>query len=292
MSSNLITMNQKVGLIIGGNRGIGRALVEALAREWGKDGIVYLTARTESDAQKTRQAVEQTTGLTLKAFVFDLSNPSDSHRVAEELRKRHGYVDVLFQNGAYLPRAGRDAADDARPMIQANSHGTLRVLEAFTPLIRENGRLVVVASALGVLEKLPRNLRPLFDSRKRSPQQINAAIDEYVRAVESGSAQGQGWPDWVNIPSKVAQVALTRSFAREARASGVLPAGATINAACPGVTLTDATRDFMGTVFNEADAQSPEVAAQGLMWFLSGKINSAQPHGELIQHGKIIEFGD
>ena len=292
MSSNVRAVDQKIGLIIGGNRGIGRALVEAMAREWGNDGIVYLTARKESDALKAKAEVEQVTGLTLGTFVFDLSSPSDAYRVGEELRKRHGHVDVVFQNGADLPRAGRVAADDARPMIQANSYGTLRVLETFTPLIREEGRLVIVASALGVLEKLPRNLWPLFNSRKRSPQQINAAVEEYVRAVESGTAQEQGWPDWVNIPSKVAQVALTRSFARQALDSGMLRAGATINAACPGVTLTDATKDFMGTVFNEADAQSPDAAARGLMWFLSSEFCSAHPHGELIQHGKIIEFGD
>ena len=285
-------MDLKVALIIGSNRGIGRALAETLAADWGPGGMVYVTARRKEDALGTKAEIERATGLTLGAFVFDLSNPSDAERVSEELRQRHGYVDVVVQNGAYLPRAGQGALDDARPMIQANSHGTLRVLEALTPLVRQNGRVVIVASAMGILENLPEHLRPLFNARMRSPQQINEAIDGYVEAVESGKAHDLGWPDWVNIPSKVAQVALTRSFAREVRELGKLPEGVTINAACPGVTLTDATRDFMGTVFQEADAQSPEEAADGLMQLLVANEYRAQPHGELIQHGKVIQFGD
>lgn len=85
---------------------------------------------------------------------------------------------------------------------------------------------------------------------------------------------------------------LTRSFARQAAEQGCLRAGVTINAACPGVTLTDATRDFMGTVFKEDEAQSPEVAAAGLLKILDTGVDAPRPHGELIQHGRVIPFGD
>jgi NAD(P)-dependent dehydrogenase (short-subunit alcohol dehydrogenase family) len=282
----------KVGLVIGGNRGIGYALVCALARYWGSTGKIYLTARREHDAVQATSEIERATGVKVGWFVFDLSNPADPERIASALRSIHDGVDVVVQNGAYLPRAGRDAIDDARPMIEANSHGTLRVLEAFVPLLRENGRIVVVASGMGILKNLPDNLRPLFNTKSHSPQEINAAIDGYVDAVESGNASEVGWPDWVNIPSKVAQVALTRASAREARELGRLPRGAAIVAACPGVTLTDATRDFMGTVFKEEDAQTPEEAAQGLIRLLIPNRKTEQLHGELVQHGVVIPFGD
>ena len=53
----------------------------------------------------------------------------------------------------------------------------------------------------------------------------------------------------MNVPSKIGQVATTRSFARRyandsARRSGVL-----INALCPGLTRTEATAPFKDTVF-------------------------------------------
>lgn len=285
-------VHHKVGLIIGGNRGIGKALAAALAELWGINGKVYLTARKEADALDAKKEIEEATGLELGTFIFDLSDPADPERVSHQLKALHGGIDVVVQNGAYLPRAGYSAIDDARAMIEANSHGTLRVLEAFFPALRENGHIIVVASALGTLENLPEHLWPAFNTQANNPNQINEAIDGYVDAVESGKAADLGWPDWVNIPSKVAQVALTRSFARLARDSGQLPVGATINAACPGVTLTDATREFMGTVFKEEDAQSPETAARGLMQILKETDSNQRPNGELIQHGKVIPFGD
>lgn len=284
-------MNQRIGLIIGGNRGIGKALAVALATYWGSDGKVYLTARRETDAVRAKSQVVQLTGTELGYFALDLSATEDPKRVADEFNKLHGGIDIIVQNGAYLPRHGYPAIDDARSMIEANSHGTLRVLEAFLPLLKEHGHIVIVASALGVLKSLPEHLRGEFNTLSKGPRQINEAIGHYVEAVESGEARKLGWPDWVNIPSKVAQVALTRSFAREALEQGKLPVGATISAACPGVTLTDATREFMGTVFKEEEAQTPEEAAIGLMKLITSK-NNHSVHGQLVQHGKVIPFGD
>ena len=284
-------MKQKIGLLIGGNRGIGKALAVELATHWGDDGKVYLTARQEAAAVQARAEGEKLTRSELGCFTFDLSNPEDPKRVADELKELHGGIDLVIQNGAYLPRYGYPAIDDARPMIESNSHGTLRVLEAFLPVLNEYGYIIVVASALGVLKNLPEHLRGAFNTRCNSPSQICAAIDRYVEAVESGEASKLGWPDWVNIPSKVAQVALTRSFARQVSEQGKLPPGATISVACPGVTLTDATREFMGTVFREEEAQTPEEAAKGLIKLFSNK-NNRSMHGELVQHGEMIPFGD
>jgi hypothetical protein len=177
-------------------------------------------------------------------------------------------------------------------MIASNSHGTLRVLRAFLPILRDNGRMVVVASSLGVLAKLPQHLRARFDTNGADPDAINAAADAYVAAAEAGAAEAEGWPAWVNIPSKVGQVAVTRAFARWAQSSGMLPAGALINVANPGVTLTDATRDFMGTVFRKEDAQSPEEAAEGLLQLVTLPPGAAAPYAELVEKGRIIPFGD
>jgi len=198
----------------------------------------------------------------------------------------------VVQNGAYMPRAGVSAVDDARPMIEANSHGTLRVLRAFLPVLREQARMVVVASGLGVLSKLPLSLRARFEIARGDPAAINRVMDDYVAAVEAGNAQAEGWPEWVNIPSKVGQVALVRAFAQWALASGALPKGALVNAANPGVTLTDATRDFMGTVFKPEEAQSPGQAARAILWLATLPAGTTAPYGELVEHRRAIAFGD
>jgi carbonyl reductase 1 len=283
-------MEKKIGLIIGGNRGIGRALVETLAQHWGEAGLVYLTARNERDALMVQREIREATGLPVATLEFDLADADAPESAKAFLMREHGGIDFVVQNGAYLPRPGYPAVEDARPMVEANSHGTLRVLQTFLPTLREHGQLVIVASALGVLNNLPEHLRTEFDAQVRSSREINAAIDDYVEAVEAGTAVSLGWPEWVNIPSKVAQVALTLAFAREAVELDRLPEGALINAACPGVTLTDATREFMGTVFKESEAQSPKEAAVGLMALLDGPSRGFKPYGKLVQQGKVVPF--
>lgn len=284
-------MNTKVGIVLGATRGIGLALAEALARHWGEDGIVYLSARDDESGRSAVAALDAR-GVRVRHLLFDLADPEAAPRVANQVRHQHGGVDVVVQNGAYMPRAGVPAVDDARPMIEANSHGTLRVLQAFLPVLREQARLVVVASSLGVLGKLPPSLRPRFQAARSDPAAVNRIMDDYVAAVEAGNAQDEGWPDWVNIPSKVGQVALVRAFARWAQAAGALPDGALVNAANPGVTLTDATRDFMGTVFKPEDAQTPEQAARSLLWLATLPAGTAAPQGELVEHRRVIAFGD
>ena len=284
-------MDTKIGLVLGATRGIGHALAEALARHWGAGGLVYLTAR-DDESGRAAVAALAARGVGTRHLLFDLADPQAASRVAAHFREHHGGVDVVVQNGAYMPRAGVPAVDDARPMIEANSHGTLRVLRSFLPVLREQARMVVVASSLGVLSKLPPSLRARFDLARGDPAAINRVMDDYVAAVEAGIAQVEGWPEWVNIPSKVGQVALVRAFARWAQASGALPNGALINAANPGVTLTDATRDFMGTVFKPEEAQSPEQAARALLWLATLPAGTTDPYGQLVEHRRVIPFGD
>jgi len=284
-------MKPKIGIVLGATRGIGRALVEALARKWADEGIVYLTARQAADGEAT-VADMSSRGLQVRSLVFDLADRESAQKTANELRNRHGGVDIVVQNGAYMPRAGVPARDDARPMIEANSHGTLRVLRSFLPLMRPHGRVIVVASSLGVLAKLTPELRQRFDTTTGDPDAINAAMDAYVAAVEAGTAVRSGWPEWVNIPSKVGQVGVTRAFARWARQSGSLPDGVLINAANPGVTLTDATRDFMGTVFKAEEAQTPEEAAAHLLLLATLPAGTVAPYGELVERMHVIPFGD
>jgi len=281
----------KIAVILGGTRGIGRALAKSLAISWRGSGAVYLTARKPSDGKQTVDGLKAE-GADVDYLLFDLVDPDAAARVAEGLRARHGGVDIVVQNGAYMARAGVPAAQDARPMIEANSHGTLRVLRSFLPVLRENGRTIVVASSFGVLKSLPEHLRERFITTSGDPDAINRAMDNYVAAVEAGTAEGDGWPGWVNIVSKVGQVAVTRAFARWAKRTGALPPGALINAANPGLTLTEATRDFMGTVFKREDAQTPEEAALGLHWLATLPDGSSEPFGELVENRHVIPFGD
>lgn len=90
------------------------------------------------------------------------------------------------------------------------------LLRAFAPILRDNARLVVTSSGFGLLKNLPENLRPRFDTRRNASAEIDRAMDDYVAApAEHGRLEAEGWPAWVNTPSKIGQVAVARAFARE-----------------------------------------------------------------------------
>jgi NAD(P)-dependent dehydrogenase (short-subunit alcohol dehydrogenase family) len=284
-------MTFQTAIVLGSTRGIGRALVKRLAQDLGQDARVYLTARSEADGQLAAAELA-TEGIQVQHLVFDLADPAAPQRVADELKRLHGGVDIVVQNGAAMPTPDAPASVDARPMVEANSHGTLRVLRSFLPILNANGRIVIVASSLGVLAKLPEPLRARFVTTAGNPEAINAAMDAYVASVEAGTAEAEGWPSWVNVPSKVGQVAVTRAFARQVQREGQLTPGALINIANPGVTLTDATRGFMGSVFRPEQAQTPDAAAESLAWLATLPPGTQQPYGELVEHRRVIPYGD
>ena len=54
-----------------------------------------------------------------------------------------------------------------------------------------------------------------FDTDRLSLDDIEASMDRYVASLEAGRAADEGWPDWINVPSKIGQVATARIAARD-----------------------------------------------------------------------------
>lgn len=281
----------KVAVVAGGTRGIGLALAKAFARAWTPADTVYLTARRAADGESVvaRLAAE---GLKVSWLPFDLSDPMSPVALASTVKQRHGGVDAAILNGAYVPGADSPASVEARPMIEANNHGSLRFLRAFAPILNADARLIVVASGLGRLRSLPGSLHARFDTATQDVDAIERTMNGYVAAAEAGTAEREGWPEWVNIPSKVGQVAVTRAFAKAYARDANRKPGVLINAACPGLTLTDATRDIMETRFKGRPAQTPDEAAAGLLWLATLEAGTTEPYAELVQQTRILPFGD
>ena len=71
------------------------------------------------------------------------------------------------------------------------------MIREFGPLLKDNARFIVVASAFGTLRNLPIDLHPKFDVTTRSLEDIYSLMDGYVRLVETGQATANGWPEWI-----------------------------------------------------------------------------------------------
>jgi NAD(P)-dependent dehydrogenase (short-subunit alcohol dehydrogenase family) len=277
-----------VAIVTGANRGLGLALVRGLCARWGEDGLVYLTAR---NAQAGQQALAQlrSEGLRPAFHLLDIGEDQSVRAFAEHVCERHGGVDVLIQNAACAAKPDVASADQVRTMVNINNLGTYRMLRALRPLFRTNARVVVLASGFGTLTNLPAHLHERFDAAGLSMEDINHTMLEYATAVEQGRDQADGWPAWINIASKVGQVATTRIFARELQHDSSAPRGILVNAACPGWTDTDAARPYLEKM-PHIRAKTPDEAAVDVIWLATLPKGASAPHSELVQYRRPIPF--
>jgi carbonyl reductase 1 len=174
-------------------------------------------------------------------------------------------------------------ADQVADLINTNNLGAARMIRSFGPPLRPGGRFLVTASSFGTLGNLPARVRPRFDTEAMSLSDLDQMMREYAAGVRAGTAVGEGWPEWINIPSKVGQVAAVRIYART-EAARARRDGQLIAAVCPGLVDTRASRPWFADM---SQAQSPDEAAADIVKLAAGPI---EPHmfGELVQHGRIL----
>jgi 3-oxoacyl-[acyl-carrier protein] reductase len=115
----------KVAVVTGGNRGIGRGIAEALARE---GATVALTARSAVAADTAAREID------VRAW-------ESVERLFREVEKRAGGTDILVNNagiGVFSPVAEMDP-DDWRAVIETNLNGVFYCCHEAIPQMKRRG---------------------------------------------------------------------------------------------------------------------------------------------------------
>lgn len=274
----------RIGLVTGANQGLGRAVAAGLARAWGEHGIVYLTGRDRERVEEAAAALVRD-GLRVVPRLCDVRDGEAVQSLARQIADRHGGVDFVDSNATAGISPGVPSAEQVDDLINTNNLGATRMIRSFGPLLRPGGRLVVTASAFGTLASLPAHLHARFDTETMSLGDLDQTIRDYADAVRSGAAAAQGWPEWINIPSKIGQVAAVRIYARDQREQAMRD-GQLIVAVCPGLVDTRASRPWFTDM---SHAQSPVQAAIDVVKLATGPIEP-QMYGELVQHRRILPW--
>ena len=136
----------RTALVTGAGRNIGRATVLALAGE-GADVIVHARSNQDEVDEVVREA--QALGVRATGVLADLADVDQVERMIGRVSEDHGTVDILIANAAIRPRAAFDdvAYDDLRHVMAVNFESSFRLIQAFSPDMRQRGWGRIVTNA-------------------------------------------------------------------------------------------------------------------------------------------------
>jgi NAD(P)-dependent dehydrogenase (short-subunit alcohol dehydrogenase family) len=168
-------MANKVWFITGASRGFGRIWAEAALE---RGDLVAATSRKLSDvADLTERFGDRVLPLALDV--------NDTEQVKKAVAAAHGHfgrLDVVLNNAGYslvgTVEEVREA--DVRALFDTNLLGTLRVVQAALPILREqrSGHIVGVSSVLGLIG-IP--LLGLYSASKWAFESLHEALAQEVK---------------------------------------------------------------------------------------------------------------
>ena len=143
-------LQDKVSIITGAGKGIGRAIANAYAREGAK---LVLISRTLEDVEKVAQEITAF-GLEPLPLSIDVSKPDEVNTMLESSIDKFGSIDILVNNAAILGPVGPFISNDMVEWAETfniNVTGLALCCKAVLPgMIKQNYRKIINLSGAGV----------------------------------------------------------------------------------------------------------------------------------------------
>ena len=138
-----LELTNKLALVTGSTAGIGRAIVEALAREGAR---VIVNGRTQAAVDAAAAEIKSTTGADVLGFAGDLGTAAD----VEKLGRQYPDVDILVNNlGIFEAKPFEDIPDDDwMHFFEVNVLSGVRLARLYLPSMRQRnwGRIIFISS--------------------------------------------------------------------------------------------------------------------------------------------------
>ena len=144
-------MSEKLALVTGGSRGIGKACALELAKA-GFDVIINYAGNVEA-ANKTVEEIKAL-GVESEAYRFDVSNAEEVEASIAQIVEKYGRIDVLVNN-AGITRDGlfmRMTAENWNAVINTNLTSAYYVSQPVVKIMmkQRSGSIINMASVVGV----------------------------------------------------------------------------------------------------------------------------------------------
>ncbi len=137
----------RVALVCGSTKGIGRAVAKALAQEGAR---VALNGRHPDAVEQAARQLAAETGQSVSPFVADLGIEAQAAGLVTRVHHELGRLDVLFCNASGPPAAAfsQQTAEAFHRAIELNLLSTVNLARAAVPLMRKRqwGRIICLTS--------------------------------------------------------------------------------------------------------------------------------------------------
>ena len=135
-------LHDKVAVVTGGNRGLGRAFVHALGEAGARIAIVARDAAASAEVVKELSGK----GVEAQAFGADVADRGSVVAVAEEVRSAFGRVDVLVNNaGTCIHRPALEVTEEEwNEVMRVNVNGVWHGCQVFGRQMVDDGGGVIV----------------------------------------------------------------------------------------------------------------------------------------------------
>jgi len=147
---DVLRLKDRVAVVTGGSRGIGRAAVECFARLGAHVVVNYVR---DDEAAKQAVSEAETHGVGALAVQADVSLKGDAERLIDAAARKFERVDFLVCNAGIWEGAPIDQMTEAvwDQTIDLNLKGTWSVCRSAVPLMKRQGfgRIVIVSSTAG-----------------------------------------------------------------------------------------------------------------------------------------------
>ena len=142
-------LKDKVAIVTGSGRGIGRAIALELAREGAK---VVVTSRHTEECDEVCAVIASDGGESL-CVQCDVSKKEDVDRLVKETLEKFGRIDILVNNAGVVRQSPltETTEEDWDFVIDINLKGVFLACKAVAPILmkQKSGKIVSIASIAG-----------------------------------------------------------------------------------------------------------------------------------------------
>ena len=138
--------------ITGGNRGIGKGLVEIFCENY----KVFFSAREES---KAKSVIESIKNKNISYVIMDVADEQSVLKGIRSLKEKTDSIDILINNAGILIPGLKHKIDaiktDDESILKTfniNTVGVLRVCKAVLPIMPVSSRIINISSGMGQME--------------------------------------------------------------------------------------------------------------------------------------------